>query len=269
MLYICYQGVTEPLTQTQVIAYLEGLVLVGYQVILLTFEPRHLSVNEERAWRSRLAVRGLVWHWVRYHRHPRIPATAWDIINGVVQGVRLGRRYDIGVVHTRGHVAGLIAMQVKRVTGARLLFDIRGFMAEEYADAGLWQAHGPLFRMVKRVERRLVGASDAIVVLTEKAHALLQEWYCPEVRGKTIDVIPCCVDMRVWKNVEARRPFQTIPARPNARPFVFEAEAVALVSGTLLGAVGDVAAVGGIERGSIAGGIVGGTSTKTATPPGP
>ena len=221
LLYICYQSVAEPLTQTQVIAYLEGLVLVGYKVVLLTFEPRRLSANEERAWRSRLSLRGLVWHWVRYHKHPRVSATAWDVINGAVQGVRFGRRYGIGVVHARGHVAGLMAMQVKRVTGARLLFDIRGFLAEEYADAGVLRAHGPLFRMVKRVERRLVCASDAIVVLTGKAQALVQEWYGQEVRGKTIDVIPCCVDMRMWTNVEARRPLQTTAGGPNTRPFVF------------------------------------------------
>src|SRR5215472_9461098 len=37
-----------------------------------------------------------------------------------------------------------------------------------------------------------------------------------------------------------------------------EAEAVALVSGTLLGAVGDVASIGGVERRRVAGGIIGG-----------
>src|ERR1700686_2968393 len=36
-----------------------------------------------------------------------------------------------------------------------------------------------------------------------------------------------------------------------------ESEAVALVSRTLLGAVGDVAAIGRIERGRVAGGIIG------------
>jgi glycosyltransferase involved in cell wall biosynthesis len=114
-----------------------------------------------------------------------------------------------------------MAIQIKRVTGARFLFDIRGFMAEEYADAGLWKAHGTLFRMVKRVERRLVSLADAIVVLTGKSHTLLHEWYGREVGGKTIEVIPCCVDMRVWKNVGACRPHQFGAGRPNARPFVF------------------------------------------------
>lgn len=221
VLYICYQSVAEPLTHTQVVAYLEGLVLVGYQVILLTFEPRRFLPNEEQAWRSRLALRGLIWHWVRYHKHPRVSATAWDVMNGALQGVRLGRRYNIGVVHARGHVAGLMAMQIKRATGARFLFDIRGFMAEEYADAGLWKAHGTVFRMVKHVERRLVSLADVIVVLTAKAHVLLREWYEREVRGKTIDVIPCCVDMRVWGNGEGRRSHQFDAGRPNARPFIF------------------------------------------------
>jgi glycosyltransferase involved in cell wall biosynthesis len=221
VLYICYQSIGEPLTQTQVVSYLEGLVLVGYQVILLTFEPKRLSTDEGRAWESRLSLKGLVWHWVRYHKHPRIPATAWDVVNGVVQGARLGRCYNVTVVHARGHVAGLIALQVGRLIGARLLFDMRGFMAEEYADAGLWRSHGTMFRAVKRVEQRLVRSADAIVVLTQKARALLQEWYPQALSGKILEVIPCCVDMRVSKNNDARQPFRPIPGGRSNRPFVF------------------------------------------------
>jgi len=221
VLYICYQSIAEPLTQTQVIAYLEGLVLVGYQVILLTFEPQDLSADEERMWRSRLLLRGLVWHWVRYHKQPRIPATAWDIVNGTVQGVRLGRRYNVKVVHARAHVAGLMALQIKKLLGVRFVFDVRGFMAEEYADAGLWRSHGTMFRAVKRVERHLVRSADAIVVLTEKARVLLRKWYPPDVSGKILDVIPCCVDMRGPRPGDARQPFRPNPGHCSNRPFVF------------------------------------------------
>src|SRR5579872_2067208 len=44
-----------------------------------------------------------------------------------------------------------------------------------------------------------------------------------------------------------------------------EAEAVALVAGTLLGAVGDVASIGRVERRCVAGGIVGGNVLRFAT----
>ena len=215
VLYICYQGVAEPLTQTQVVAYLEGLALAGYQVILLTFEPRRLLFGEERAWRSRLSQRGIVWHWIRYHKSPRIPATTWDVLNGALHGARLARRYKVKAVHARAHVAGLMALQIKRLTGARFLFDVRGFMAEEYSDAGVLKRDGAVFRLVKRMERHLVRSADAIVVLTGKARTLLHEWYGPELRGKSIAVIPCCVDMRVWQEPEAHRPFD------GNRPMVF------------------------------------------------
>ena len=38
-LYLCYQSIHEPLTRTQVVAYLEGLAAAGHRIVLLTFEP--------------------------------------------------------------------------------------------------------------------------------------------------------------------------------------------------------------------------------------
>jgi glycosyltransferase involved in cell wall biosynthesis len=78
-----------------------------------------------------------------------------------------------------------------------------------------------MFRAVKRVERQLVRSADAIVVLTQKARALLHEWYPQTVSGKILEVIPCCVDMRVSKNNDTRQPFRPIPGGRSNRPFVF------------------------------------------------
>jgi glycosyltransferase involved in cell wall biosynthesis len=89
-----------------------------------------------------------------------------------------------------------MAFLLKRWTGAKFLFDVRGFLAEEYADAGILKPNGFVYRTVKRWERRLVRASDALVVLTRKAKELLVSCYPVEVRGKPIEVIPCCVDLR-------------------------------------------------------------------------
>src|SRR5207253_2403827 len=58
-LYLCYLGLTDPLTQTQVVAYLEGLTRAGYPVVLLTFEPRPLTGDEADTWRQRLGAKGI------------------------------------------------------------------------------------------------------------------------------------------------------------------------------------------------------------------
>jgi glycosyltransferase involved in cell wall biosynthesis len=206
-LYLCYQSLLEPLTRTQVVAYLEGLSLSGYRLVLLTFEPRRLTRRESRAWRDWLAARGITWVWLRYHKRPTVPATAWDIACGIATGLRLVQRYRIRLLHARGHVPGLIALALQRLSGAKLLFDVRGFMAEEYVDAGIWPANGRLFRMTKRVERALVQAADAIIVLAEQARTLLETWYPHQVNGKRIQVIPCCVDLRANQEAdEAKQP---------------------------------------------------------------
>jgi len=207
--HFCYQSLLEPLTQTQVVPYLEGLVQAGYRIVLVTFEPRPLDPVETRAWQRRLAAKGITWHWHRYHKRPTVPATAWDITTGVFTGLRLMRRHDVRLIHARCHVPGVIGLILKRLTGARLLLDLRGLMAEEYADAGVWPPNGMLFRAAKRVERALVQAADGIVILTEKAKKLLFRWYPDEVVDKPVAVIPCCVDLRRRPSVKPRRSRRT------------------------------------------------------------
>ena len=195
-LYLCYQSVLEPLTQTQVVAYLEGLSKSGYRMVLLTFEPRPLTKAETSEWRARLKELGIDWHWLRYHKRPTVPATAYDVLAGIVYGWWLIREYGVRLVHARAHVPGLMAFALKFLTRVQFLFDVRGFMAEEYVDAGVWPADGSLFRATKRAERMLVRSADGIVVLTEKAKSIFHEWYAAELRKKPLAVIPCCVDFR-------------------------------------------------------------------------
>jgi glycosyltransferase involved in cell wall biosynthesis len=195
-LYLCYQSVREPLTRTQVIAYLEGLAAAGHRIVLLTFEPVRLGGDERRRLRAELRGLGIHWHHLRYHKRPTVPATAWDMGMGVLFGLLLSARYGVRLVHARSHVPGVMGLTLKRLTGARFLLDVRGLLAEEYVDAGVWPANGRLFRGTKRMERALVRAADAVVVLTHRAADLLRAWYPHELTETPIEVIPCCVDLR-------------------------------------------------------------------------
>jgi glycosyltransferase involved in cell wall biosynthesis len=142
-----------------------------------------------------LAGEGLHWYCLPYHKRPSLPATLYDVARGALLAARLVRREGIEVLHARGHVPALMAAIVKRLVGGRMIFDIRGFMPEEYTDAGVWPENGRLYRGVKRVERHLMASSDAFVVLTEKAREILFPGFVKADRlGRPIEVIPCCVD---------------------------------------------------------------------------
>jgi glycosyltransferase involved in cell wall biosynthesis len=77
----------------------------------------------------------------------------------------------------------------------KLIFDLRGLMAEEYVDNGVWSAGSTPFRLVKAAERALLRRADRIVVLTEKLRARLVESSEAKAIAHKITVIPCCTDL--------------------------------------------------------------------------
>jgi glycosyltransferase involved in cell wall biosynthesis len=202
-LYLCYFGLREPLVQTQVLPYLRKLVESGLRVSLLTFEPKlkeRWTREELEAERARLGGEGIRWHWRAYHKRPSLPATLYDIGVGARLAAKLVRSGEADVLHARGHVPALMAALAKRRAGGRILFDIRGFMPEEYTDAGVWPEGGALYRGVKRVERFLLDSADAFVVLTEKAREILFPGRTEaDERGRPVEVIPCCVDFKRFR----------------------------------------------------------------------
>lgn len=205
-LYICYYHITDPLVESQVVAYLQQMARQGTEVHLLTFERQRLSAKQQEAIRARLREDGIRWHRLRYHQRPSLPATLYDVLVGTLTAARICRRHGIRFVHARAHVPGAMALFLKRLLGCRFLFDLRGLMAEEYLDAGRWTETDLKFRLTKRMERVFLREADALVMLTER---IRQELVLadPELQGRADDVqvIPCCVDLSRFHTSQAER----------------------------------------------------------------
>ncbi len=220
-LYICYFGVREPLVQTQVIPYLLEIMKDGIEVSLLTFEPGGFGGEaEETALREDLAGKGVDWHWLRYHKRPSAPATAYDVLAGAWYIRKLIKKKKFDVLHGRVHIPTLMAAIARKFSShkPKLLFDIRGFFPEEYTDAGIWPEGGWLYHSAKRVEKWLLKESDGFVVLTEKARTIL----FPESTetgfdksGRPVEVIPCCVDLRRFESDKSREHGEYISEKLN------------------------------------------------------
>jgi glycosyltransferase involved in cell wall biosynthesis len=189
-LYICYLSLEDPLVHSQVVAYLEGLARQGHTIHLLTFEPK-LTTERRRELTAGLAARGITLHSLRYHKRPSLPATVYDALVGAAVAARLVRRHKLDVIHARSHVPAAMALIARRLTGARLIFDLRGLWAEEYADAGRWREGGIPFRITKRVEAASIRAADAMVVLTKR----VRDYLFAGRPGPPVEVIPCCADL--------------------------------------------------------------------------
>lgn len=211
VLYLSYDGMLEPLGQSQVLAYLEKLA-PRRRIHLISYEKRQdwSDLSKRNSVAERIEAAGIRWRPLRYHKSPSSLATAFDVMVGTGLAISLARRHRLTIVHARSYVAALIALAVKRAAGSRFLFDMRGFWADERVDGDLWPADSRLYRVTKGLERGFLSAADHVVTLTRTSAAELPRLSGDEDRFIPVTVIPTCADLSRF----------TIQGRPQRSPFV-------------------------------------------------
>lgn len=197
VLYISYDGLLEPLGQSQVLAYLERLTAWPIRLFLVTFEKKDARVRteEREALRERLRWRGIRWISLRYHKTPAAPATLYDVIVGIVVAAVIARRHKVAIVHARSYVPALMALVLQQVMGVKFLFDMRGFWADERVDGRIWPSGGARYRIAKALEKVYLRKADAVITLTDAAKDEIEALEYLRGRRPHITVISTCVDL--------------------------------------------------------------------------
>jgi len=216
ILYITYMGLSEPLLYSQGLAYLEGLSQKGFKITILSFEKKEAFDNKGEAiskMRARLEAQGIRWKILRYHKRPYFFSTFFDITRGTLYALYLKSRGDLDLIHARGTVPAVIAYLLHHFCGMKFLFDVRGLMAEEYVDGGMWKRGGLLYRMASHGERLFLRRSDGAIFLSHRIVGILQNSQPKLYRDhRAIQVIPSCVDLSRFsipkeKDVELQKKF--------------------------------------------------------------
>jgi glycosyltransferase involved in cell wall biosynthesis len=206
VLYISYDGMLEPLGQSQVLAYLKRLA-ADRPIHLISFEKAAdwADMAERERLARDVAAAGIAWHPLRYHKRPTALATAWDIVCGLGLGLLLVLRHRLRVVHARSYVPSVMALGIKRITGVKYLFDMRGFWADERVDGNLWLRNGRMYHVAKRFERRFLREADHVVSLTHAAVAEMQRFQYLQGRMPPVTIIPTCADLANFKPTSRAR----------------------------------------------------------------
>lgn len=193
ILYLTYDGLLDPLGQSQILPYLRALQRNGFQFSIISFEKAARWGGVAKLLQQ-LSREGISWYPLRYHKWPSAPATLFDVLQGIRVARRLIAQHPIHIIHARSYVASLIALGVK-TPKQKFVFDMRGFWPEERVEGGLWSRHAPLFHLAKWFEQKFFAAADHVVVLTHAAARILRTSY--RIR-KPISVIPTCVDTALF-----------------------------------------------------------------------
>ena len=200
VLFITYDGMTDPLGQSQVLPYLVGLARRGYAVTLLSTEkPARLAAHRATI-EAIVAAAGIRWEFITFTSRPPIVAKVYDQYRLRRAALQLHAAQPFDLVHCRSYVAAGIGL-VLRQRGVKFLFDMRGFWVDERVEGGLWDLRQPfyraLYRHYKRREAAFIAQADGIVSLTEAGAAEIRTW--PAYHGAPIVVIPCSADFATFR----------------------------------------------------------------------
>ncbi len=204
VLYISYDGASEPLGRSQVVSYLVPLASAS-EITLISFEKPTDELTETA---EILAGAGIRWLPLPYHKRPPVLSTAWDILRGARCAAKAVRSGKIQIVHARSYVPGMMALLSSRRRAWSFLFDIRGFWVDERVEGGIWPSGGWLYRLGKRCERWLFRSADRIVTLTHASVEQIRKW-----RRSTevaIDVIPTCADVERYAQTRSSGPARLV-----------------------------------------------------------
>ena len=197
---------TEPLAESQILPYIRGLSRKGVAFTLLTFDKKAYlrEFHRVRRLQEQLKLDGINWVRLIYHKRPYVFSSVYDILRGFFVSVGICLKDKIKVVHSRSYIAGLIGMNLSRMFGIKHIFDMRGLWADEKVDAGLWRKKGILYKTFKYFEKRLLLSADEVVVLTYKMKWLLENFTYLKSKAIRITVIPTCVDLEKFKQIDGK-----------------------------------------------------------------
>ncbi len=202
VLYISYDGMTDPLGQSQVIPYLIGLTHKGYSITLLSCEkPEAFEKNKSRI-SELLKANGINWQPIPYTKKPPVLSTVYDVFQLKKKALELHTTSNFSAVHCRSYIAALVGLQLKEKYGVKFIFDMRGLWADERVDGKLWNLSNPLYKSVyryfKNKEKQFLENADYTISLTENAKQEIHQWSHIRNNPVKIAVIPCCADLDLF-----------------------------------------------------------------------
>jgi glycosyltransferase involved in cell wall biosynthesis len=205
ILYLSYDGMTDPLGQSQVLPYLVGLTKYGYKFSLISFEKQERFETQKETVEKICVENNIEWVPLIYTKNPPILSTIYDLIRLFVTIFRLHRKRNFKIIHCRSFVASMAGYAFKMFSGCKFIFDARGFWVDERIEGGIFKSRF-LYNILKRIEFAMARKADAITLLTQAAIDDMKSWkQIAGIDAKKYHHITTCVDVEKFNPVFIER----------------------------------------------------------------
>ena len=216
VLFLSYDGLTDPLGQSQILPYLSGLSAKGAKIQIISFEKPERFEKHQSIIKKIIADNNLVWHPLQYTKRPPVLSTMYDIWKMKNLAQQIIAENNIEILHCRSYLSAIIGSWAQKKLGTKFIFDMRGFYPDERVEGKIWSLKNPVFKSIysffKRKEKQWLKECDQIITLTFAGKKEMLTWNL-QIDESKINVIPCCVDVDFFdrKKVEnsARQTIRT------------------------------------------------------------
>lgn len=204
VLYISYDGMTDPLGQSQVIPYLIGLSKNGHIITIISCEKKERFANQKDSIQLLLDNSKINWIPVPYSNLPSVLSKLLNISRMKQKAISFCKKECPQIVHCRSYMAALIGLYLKNKNNTKFIFDMRGFWADERIDGQIWSLKNPLhkrfYNYFKKKEIEFLQNADYTISLTENAKKEILSWKHLKKLHISIQVIPCCADLKLFSS---------------------------------------------------------------------
>lgn len=201
-LYITFDGLSDPLGQSQILPYLIGIAKNGYHIHILSCEKISRLQKEEKVIKELIKDLPISWSHINYDEN----GNSFSRFSYIKQLEKLANtireKNNIQLIHCRSYLASLIGLKFKRKYHIPFVFDMRGFWADERIDGGIWKknnlVHQLFYKYFKQKEQQFIQQADVIVSLTHVGLREMQKQYPIQKLADKTTIIPCCTNVSLF-----------------------------------------------------------------------
>ena len=198
VLYISYDGMTDPLGQSQVLPYLSRLSK-DFDFHILSSEKEENFSKRKEIISDICKTYSISWTPIQYTKKPPVLSTLKDIRKLRKTAFSLYSKNNFDIIHCRSYIPAIVGLEMKRKFNTKFVFDMRGFWADERIDGNIWTLSNPIFKTIynffKKKELQFFSEADYTISLTECGKNEIQSWDSLKGKYAPIEVIPCCADL--------------------------------------------------------------------------
>ena len=154
--------------------------------------------------------KNIFWHYLTFTSNFGIIGKIWDLLKLFLYTLFICKKKSISLIHARSHIAAYVGYFINKLHKHKLIFDFRGLWLEERFENNLWDKnsifYSIIFKILKKMEKKVIFSSSKIVVLTQKLKNEFNNKFNKKIFST---VIPCAVDYKFfnYKKFVAKKDF--------------------------------------------------------------